>query len=695
MESEGTYDEQLAKATQMSLSDSQTIPGQETGVTYGNTYFGPPTQSHYENDQWALTVPEANTQEIRLDPEPLDRKRLLGTPALLKPTTQNRDLAVLLKIFHEIPMAREALLNREYLIGDYGRDNEWWNGAPIKSLRVVNMDEDDRDRPLSDVLQETQRLMAFLDDTDRTYGSADVLATLPALEKVPEADNLVAVYLEKWMNASLDLSDDDFLCRIFGSSATKRAAEEHMLPDKTPFTCPQIRVDSENADRGFSLYEAFDDLFWTNTDEIFLDELGEILTFEVQNHTSNSTSLGVTIPAIWYADRYLESAIPEAKIMNQRKAKIYEETQGIDDLKKLMTEVQNPSTGKTVNTDLLLVIIAKYLTNTKEYKCNAMNPESDKSMDASPDLEPLAAELAQLGKSIAEKLEVLEELKGSYSQRIMEVCSLLKGSSGDPNHQPKHKYTLRGVRTHPHSFYVLERKVFQDEDKMSSSDSSDYEWWKIQYDSSSSNPVQTKQVTENEVLTAASTDCNKALLVYASDRAVSYTPETLPPQLLNFVRADNLAFQAEIDNFIAQDVRDFDPPTIPKRKANDSDLEVEYNRSPGARSNGNASSSTSSSPLDEDPTDPFEDDEDYSLEPRPPPPKLRPLEPKPRQTTGSSDDHIPVSLRGGQEMQESTSGRDLLRQYQGKYQLGSYKPEIDMDDDDDGYVAGGEGRNRD
>ena len=274
----------------------------------------------------------------------------------------------------------------------------------------------------------------------------------------------------------------------------------------------------------------------------------------------------------------------------------------------------------------------------------------------------------------------------------MEASKLYKEPSTDRSQPPHHRYTLRGVRTLPHVLYVLQKTVAGDDHDMLGSAIPEYDWWKIVYDASSLMPVQTSMLTEEEVLVAAGTESKTALLVYASDRAVSYESHPLPPQLEKFVRADNLAFQSELDNHSIQNPEnDFELPSVQKRKAavdDDSDLEVEYDRSPRARSNGDAASSNESSPLGTG-LDTDDDDGDIGYAPAPPPPgpRLRPLEPKPR-VTGSTDDSIPVTLQQEQEMQESERGREILRNFYRKSQREGGTQDMDIGDDDEGY--GGE-----
>ena len=283
-------------------------------------------------------------------------------------------------------------------------------------------------------------------------------------------------------------------------------------------------------------------------------------------------------------------------------------------------------------------------------------------------------------------MKALEDTKTSVLERTMEASKLYKDPPKVPGQLPNHRYTLRGVRTSPFTMYVLERTAADDDNAMLGSSAIDYEWWKIEFNPSSSTPVQTSITSEEVVLNAASTDSNAALLVYASDQAISYESHSLPPQLAKFVRADNSAFQAELENHNIQNTtNDFELPSIQKRKAatdGDSDLEVEYDRSPGARSTGDGNSSNASSPLDA--TSETDDDFDYRSAPPPPGPRLRPLEPKPRAIEYT--DSIPVSLRQDHEMQESGGGKDILKRFARNYESETYTPEMDVDDSDEGYA---------
>ena len=208
---------------------------------------------------------------------------------------------------------------------------------------------------------------------------------------------------------------------------------------------------------------------------------------------------------------------------------------------------------------------------------------------------------------------------------------------------------------------------------MLSTDAKDWQWWKVEYVSNELQPVVCAKYTEEDVLKAASTESRDALLVYASEHAVAYGSGDLPPQLHNFVRADNLNFSAELEG-----MSPVKPTTPTKRKADDgdeSDLETQIHRSP---------------PYDRISNDNPNPNEDYDINinppayyPSPSPPALPSRRPMPRNfgAPGSYDSTIPTDLRAirptldsnpmvldqdekdeyGQEMQER-GGRSLLHQ---------------------------------
>ena len=267
----------------------------------------------------------------------------------------------------------------------------------------------------------------------------------------------------------------------------------------------------------------------------------------------------------------------------------------------------------------------------------------------------------------------------------MKASEKYKAPSQDSHSSPTHEYALIGVFFGGHGFYVLESaEAGPFLESRYTSLILGRQWCKVEYDATSSSPVRVSKVNEDEVLLAASTDGPKANLVYASSRALGFEAKPLPPQLQAFVDADNLAFQQELEEFNTENMPGLYDSTLsphqrkPDTAADDSDLEVEYDGNERRRSM-DAFSSGRSSPLDPHPRERFEDE--FVPEPaHAPMARLRPLEPKPS-VAASSNEWVPGSLQQDTEMQES--GQGMLMGFAGKYKIGSYTPEIDMDDDND------------
>lgn len=231
---------------------------------------------------------------------------------------------------------------------------------------------------------------------------------------------------------------------------------------------------------------------------------------------------------------------------------------------------------------------------------------------------------------------------------------------------------------------------------MLSTEAKDWQWWKIDYVSNATQPIAHTKITEDDVLKDASSESSNALLVYASEAAVAYRGEDLPAQLHNFVRVDNLVFGAELEG-----ANNRKPTTPTKRKADDEDsddLDAQCHRSP-PYDRSLVDTALPNADMDLDPPG-------YHSSPSPPPRLAHRSSNLHRAGTGTYDDVIPTSLRAtepmtdptsmvldqegtslGQEMQETGGGsRSLLKRQSGgkeQHMLGSYVPEIMMEDDEE------------
>ena len=677
----------------MSMTDSQTLPSQENGtVDHTGKVFGPAQRNDYDPSMWAM-MPYAGTQEILLNPEPGDRRRLVNTPAFIKPAASGHRLPALLTILHSIPMAREALLSRNHLLPDYGFEKDWWDGTAIKILKIVNVDGEGRPEESDDVIHEIQRLIALLDETERAYGSADVLAALDGL-RLYDHDK-VTKFFELW-HAAIECAGTDLpLTQTFKSKGAKTDPSDANEMEKVDFYCLTISVDPDESSPGATLYTILDHMLWNDCsdDEVaYFSEVGEIFTIEITSRNEKGRGLGVEVPSVWYADRYLPSSVEQAKEMRVSQAAIRDELAQKDIKHERMNKFQSISDGKEVDASKLL---AKSLEYLQLKAARNQNPSEPDEMEAMPDTKitnssisyaEAAEELQALTAKISKKLEAFERTREQAQEKLKELSQLYTKPSENPDEPPHHEYTLRGVSTTSHTTYVLE-PAKPDADEMLSTELNECQWWKLEFLSTENKPVVQAKVTEEEVLTAAGAASSNALLVYATERAVSYPAQGLPRQLRKFIRADNLSFASELEGNTQ-----IDPPTpsrSPKRKANDEALTEEQSTPerppPYDRTHKTVSKADASPPSYYDHASP------------PALPQRRPITRKPVSKPGSYDDMIPTSLRKiepvsdstsmtteparsdgqGQEMQERGSLKSLL---QSKNPYRTYKPDIDMED---------------
>lgn len=404
-------DEELNRAMAISMSESQTLPGQETGtIDYGKQTFGPANREHYEADKWAMTYPAAQTQEILLNPEPHDRKRQPNTPAFFKTPSTGHRLSALIKILHTIPIAREALLNRIRTLQDYGHEKDWWDGTPVKVLRIVNMDGDGRNTNEDDVIHEAQRLMAFLDKTDRAYGSTNALAGLESvgLQDDGKASNFMSI----WQAATARSGSP--LANIFESVGTKLDPNnpEDARSEHVPYLT--VSVDNETSGKGLTLYEALDHILWVDAredHEVYLEKVGEVFILEINNQVENVSGLGIEIPPIWYADRYLPLHTQQAKDMLARKAAVTTQLQNEEKLQTGISRFQKPGSGAQMDVAKLLAKAAAYFERKKAYQDAAKEPSltqqrSQEGLEQSQaHTDPVSKELRALTARISDRLK--------------------------------------------------------------------------------------------------------------------------------------------------------------------------------------------------------------------------------------------------------------------------------------------------
>jgi hypothetical protein len=388
-------DPELAQALAASL-----LP-QESGVT--NTEapaFGPATRSQYEQGKWEL-VPTTTLREVILDPEPLERKRDLGVPAFLKPSVEDHRVGALLTIYHEIPMLREMFLDRSNIIANYGNDREWWTGKAMEIPTITGTEELEQ----ADFRHELQRLMAFLDKTDRSYGSAEALVNLPLVKQIfrsgPSRDIDSAV-LEAFKEISRNSQSK--IKKLFSRGVD--GPEEN---NDQEFAILQLPLPLRNS-YAETLYDIADSVMWEATSldlnsSPFLTNIGEVISFRFTDW-DQSKKKGITVPAVWYPDRYLDTGRQAALDMRLRRQDIVNDLEKIEMIENGLTNVDLRS-GRRIKVKELFSAALQHDRDEPEAQFGVSPDDTEENISSVPrpsKSKKLSAELLKIVESIDRKL---------------------------------------------------------------------------------------------------------------------------------------------------------------------------------------------------------------------------------------------------------------------------------------------------
>lgn len=340
-------DPELAQALAASRADlGMEEPPQISGVTGsapGGT-FGPATRSEYDSSQWGMvTVGKSTAEEISLDPSPAERKRDMDQPAFLKPSIQDHRLNALITIYHEIPLTRNLFLDSEQnQLSNYGYDAEWWTGSAIElPVQIV----DGQELLQSEVDKELQRLMAFLDNTERSYASVDALANLREVkQELRSKPDIPSSVLSAWrkLHGSEHVSTTRQIFSI-GVPSEKDETDEHELA-VLELTLPHKDSSWE------TLYDIADEVLWQNLGSVkleqsaYLSHVAEVIAFKLDG---GDESKPVEVPLVWYPDRYLKTGREAAYAMRMRKRDVDDRYRKIQTIEEKLTHAVLKS-GKIV-----------------------------------------------------------------------------------------------------------------------------------------------------------------------------------------------------------------------------------------------------------------------------------------------------------------------------------------------------------
>ncbi|KAF9695176.1 hypothetical protein EKO04_006923 [Ascochyta lentis] len=518
--------------------------GQDSGVTASaKPVFGPATRSHYDTASWAM-VPAATASAYIDDPIPSQRQREEGQPAVLKPSPRYNYFPAMLAIIHSIPQFRNALLSPAVTQSDYWVGDEWWKGNPSARARIFDDSLACDDAYELDIIYETQRLMAFLDNTDRAYATVESMLETDAWKQLG--------------TPSLDDPDDDMLkfLMLWSAAYAKHDPKFEINGMLRSVVNAQQQVNSfvldstvtKRHERTPDIYDVLDDTFFPSADgTAHIMHISNVLMFRLTSSDQDGNELGCRIPATLYADRYLEKNKSVITAMFDEMASYDAQLSNIkDQTDRLKFHTPAKRSSKTIESLKLIKTSIK-----------AFQPSSDRGQPNAKDAATLS-QLQGLYESIESKLATLEEQRKQAQETLNTISNRFKPTIDDgaeplidltePDY-PKgqsaqdamhHPYQLYGVSTRRDVIYLLHPDP-------ASTTPGAKQWWRIQYDSESgaANIIRDR-VDLQQVLERATSEAASVLLIYANEAATSEPLLPLSKPLEEFVKKDKVCFLEEL-----------------------------------------------------------------------------------------------------------------------------------------------------
>ncbi|KAI9694235.1 MAG: hypothetical protein M1820_009093 [Bogoriella megaspora] len=521
---------------------------QQSGVieNSGHTYFGPATRSQYDAAQWSLTrtTTTGSTVEIVEHPEnAFERKRDDGKLPALSPTgsEMNGFKPALLRILHEIPAARNALILPAYDPEDLGQLDKWYQGEPVSQVMVMQSAADIQQSDL-DIVLEVQRLMAFLDQSDRAYARpkhlADVVAT-----RTPDSEE--SKFLDPWLKIADLISSDPNRRKLFNTRVMYTT--NGSTTDFENVLCHRIDLEGHVK----SIYEHFNNILWpSNSRQGFVRQAGDIICINIhQQRRTTTEGLGIPIPPAIYLDRYLEENFEACKGMRADLDTHQAEVKKLGTILLALPNQPHPKhpgqtlAGVQLVQDSIDILKAEQernaereaegegCTKTDEAQTNA---EKDQKMikDLEKVLEDLKAQINTLQTKVQEHRDAIDEARQQFSQEDI----------GEPQH---HRYVLRGLCIEgKKTFFQAASHLSKSEP--GSTENSD-QWWQQDF-SFSSTTLNNNPSSIDEAIESAVDWGKDVLVVYANEKACSEPLIPLPRALQSFVDTDNAHFASELAN---------------------------------------------------------------------------------------------------------------------------------------------------
>ncbi|KAF7544027.1 hypothetical protein G7Z17_g10270 [Cylindrodendrum hubeiense] len=540
--------------------------------------FGPANRNDYDQGNWAM-VP-VGTSEANLSnsiPTPSLRKRTPGAPAFLiqgNSSAGDHRLGSLMTILHEIPLARNILLEIGAPAASYGHNSEWWKGQEIlpphvlAQLQAGELQWGQQGQAKTDLEEEIHRLMAFLDSTDRSYGTISVLADLIPFSNLGPEKQFYEQLGERQGEKIRPLTQIASLTEVHGDGLGYEDAKFGLL-----------EMEHLRSEYGIikTLYESLDHVMWNDVlgwNEVhesskmaMFKEVGDVFVIKIGGDGPEES---MEIPEVFYPEKYMTTRKDEARRIQigwckskREMTKIVEErdriyqwrdnwTNQVYDKRDLIKKAADQWAGYSTYLESLARFQAmeKSGFDTNEYPDYRAAPcDMD---DKSKERQGKVDEVIQFSERLLADLET--RVKGKLAfyyarqrQRFLGRLLTTPDKPGRPQPMTCNKYLLRGVATSSDVVYVCQRAeadLIELEDEPSKPSD---QWWRLAYTPNEEQPVKAEKVEIERVFRDMWQETKTPLLVYATEKALDTPREPLTSPLERFVKAENKAFRQELN----------------------------------------------------------------------------------------------------------------------------------------------------
>ncbi|PNY27740.1 Uncharacterized protein TCAP_02329, partial [Tolypocladium capitatum] len=587
-------DEDMQRALRESAQEAGiALPQQESGIVGSSTsmpHFGPANRNDYDQGNWAMVPTES---QVASAPTPDTRKRSPGAPAFLirgLSATVDHRLGGLVTILHEIPLARNILLQLGTPAASYGFNSEWWKGQEIlppqtlARLQSGEMQWGERHDAAPNVEEEIHRLMAFLDSTERSHGAVSVLADLiPFSSMGPEKQFYESLAQQGSERGELvkPLTQVATLAHVFGNDPGDEEAKFGLLEIEHP------RNDYANIQ---TLYQSLDHVMWSDalswnemhgeSKMAMFKEMGEVLTIKIGGDGPEGC---MEIPEEFYPEKYLVSRKDEARRIQRGWCETKKIIEHITRQEQQLYEWRNDLNQQSHNKNQVIHTVIAQWDAYREYlegrgRFRGMQ-ESGFDTDKYPDYRAAPCQMddeelhhhdtakgvLKLSQGMLDDMEYKLQALGTVLEQVrarqLFLSRLLTqpDKPGRPKPMTCKKYLLRGVATQADVVYVCQRSVpdlieLDDEPKPLD------QWWRLAYVSEDEQPVKAEKIERQLMFQDIWQETKTPLLVYATEDALGVARTPLSAPLERFVRAENKAFRQELKRHTAE-------ASTPKRTA--------------------------------------------------------------------------------------------------------------------------------